>query len=152
MKIVNLKTEYLTNPLGLDIVQPRLTWNVVGEDIKFQKGFEIIYKVNNEQEKNVKVETSSTHYDFALKFNSRDLVFWKIRVQNEKGIWSDYSEEQHFSIGLLNKTDWHANWIYGNYSVSKKKRYPVDYFKKEFEVKDLENATLYITCLGIYEA
>ena len=152
MKIVNLKTEYLTNPLGLDIVQPRLTWNVVGEDIKFQKAFELIYKVNNEQEKNVKVETSSTHYDFSLKLNSRDLVFWKIRVQNEKGIWSDYSEEQHFSIGLLNKTDWYANWIYGNYSVSKKKRYPVDYFKKEFEVKDLENAILYITCLGIYEA
>lgn len=152
MKLVNLKTEYLTNPLGLDIVQPRLTWNIVGEDIKFQKAFELIYKVNNEQEKNVELETPSTHYDFVEKFNSRDLVFWKLRVQNEKGIWSDYCKEQHFSIGLLNKTDWYANWIYGDYSVSKKKRYPVDYFKKDFEVKDLENATLYITCLGIYEA
>ena len=152
MRLINLKTEYLVNPLGLDITQPRLTWNVAGDDIKFQKAFEIVYKVNNEQEKSVECETSSTHYDFVEKLNSRDFVSWKLRVQNEKGIWSDYSEEQHFSIGLLNKSDWHANWIYGDYNVSKKERYPVDYFKKEFEIEDLNSATLYITCLGIYEA
>ena len=152
MKLINIKTEYLVNPLGIDIVRPNITWNVVGEDIKYQKAFELIYKINNQEEKIANKETSSTHYQFEEELKSRDFVSYKIRVQNEQGEWSSYSEEQHFSIGLLNKSDWNARWIRGDYSVSKKQRYPVDYFKKSFEVKDLNKATLYITALGIYEA
>ena len=152
MKVINLKTEYLTNPLGIDITRPNLTWNVDGEDIKIQKTFEIIYKINNGEENKVLKETSSTCYEFEQELKSRDFVTYKVRVQNELGKWTNYSEEQHFSIGLLNKSDWTAKWIYGDYSVSKKQRYPVDCFKKTFEVKDLSKATLYITALGIYEA
>ena len=151
MKVINIKTEYLNNPLGLDIVRPNITWNVVGDDIKTQKAFEIVYRLNDE-EKTITKEISSTHYEFEEELKSRDFVSYQVRVQNEKGVWSPFSEEQHFSIGLLNKSDWSAKWIYGDYSVNKKKRYPVDYFKKEFEVADLSKATLYITALGIYEA
>ena len=152
MKVINLKTEYLTNPLGIDITHPNLTWNVDGDDIKFQKAFEVIYKINNDEEIKILKETSSTRYEFEQELKSREFVTYKVRVQNELGKWSDFSEEQHFSIGLLNKSDWTAKWIYGDYSVSKKQRYPVDYFRKTFEVKDLSKATLYITALGIYEA
>ena len=152
MKIVNIKTEYLTNPFGIDIIHPTLTWNVVGTDIKYQKAFEIIYKINNEDAKSIIKETSSTRYEFEEEFKSRDYVSYQIRIQNELGEWSLYSDEQYFSIGLLNKSDWSAKWIYGDYNVSKKERYPVDYFKKEFEVKEIKKAFLYITSLGIYEA
>ena len=152
MKIVNLKTEYLHNPLGLDIIHPRLTWIIEGNDIKYQKSFELVYKINNEEEIIVLKETSSMVYEFEKSLNSRDLVSWKVRVQNELGNWSEYSDEQHFSIGLLRKEDWSAKWIRGNYSVSKKERYPADYFEKEFDVEDVKSATLYITALGIYEA
>ena len=151
MKVINLKTEYLLNPLGIDIVHPTLTWNVSGDDIKFQKAFELAYTLNGEEFK-VSIETSSTHYQFEKELKSRDYVSWKVRVQNENGKWSDFSEEQCFSIGLLKKTDWSAKWIYGDYNVSKKERYPVDYFKKEFDLKEVRNATLYVTALGIYEA
>ena len=150
MKVINLKTEYLLNPLGIDIVHPTLTWNVSGDDIKFQKAFELAYTLNGEEFK-VSQETSSTHYQFEKELKSRDYVSWKVRVQNENGKWSDFSEEQCFSIGLLKKTDWSAKWIYGDYNVSKKERYPVDYFKKEFDLKEVRDATLYVTALGIYE-
>lgn len=30
MKAINLKTEYLTNPIGIDIQNPRLMWNCEG--------------------------------------------------------------------------------------------------------------------------
>ena len=152
MRVINIKTEYLHNPLGLDAVNPRITWNVVGQDIKQQKAFEIVYKLNDNEEECVKKETSSTYYDFGQSLKSRDYVSYKIRTQNEKGDWSDFSEENYFSIGLLNKSDWSAKWIYGDYNVSKKNRYPVDYFKKEFEVKVIKQSFLYISALGIYEA
>lgn len=152
MKVINLKTEYLKNPLGIDIVRPNITWNVVGEDIKHQTAFEITYRINGGEEKSVIKETSSTHCEFEESLKSRDYVTYSVSIKNENGKWSSKSEEQHFSIGLLNKSDWSAKWIRGDYSVSKKERYPVDYFKKEFDVKDIKGAILYITCLGIYEA
>ena len=151
MEIVNLKTEYLINPLGIDSVHPNLTWNIIGDGIEKQKAFEIIYKVNNGEGKKINKQTSSVHYQFEEALKSRDFVTWKLRIQNEKDVWSNYSKESFFSIGLLNKNDWTAKWIYGDYSVSKKKRYPVDYFKKEFDIKDISKAFLYITSLGIYE-
>lgn len=151
MKVINVKTEYLTNPLGLDATNPIVTWNINGEDIKLQKAFEITYKFNGGKERSILKETSSTKYTFEEKLSSVDYVSYKVRVQNEKGEWSSYSDEQYFSIGLLNKSDWVASWIYGDYDVSKKNRYPVDYFKKEFEVDDFSKAFLYITSLGIYE-
>ena len=152
MELINLKTEYLINPLGIDVIHPQLTWTVIGEDINEQKAFEIIYKINNDEEKKITKETSSVHYEFEEELKSRDYVIWKIRVKNEKDVWSIYSKDQNFSIGLLNRSDWTANWIYGDYTVSKKERYPVDYFKKEFDIEDISKAFLYITSLGIYEA
>ena len=151
MELIRLKTEYLTNPLGIDIVRPVLTWNVVSDDILSQSAFEIAYAVNGNSKTVVK-ETSSMRYEFEEELNSRDEVVWKIRVKNEKGDWSSYSEPQRFSIGLLHKEDWKAEWIRGNYEVSKKNRYPVDYFKKTFELKDVASAKLYISALGLYEA
>ena len=151
MKIINIKTEYLNNPLGLDIRSPRISWNLDGSDIKYQQAFEIVYRVNNSEEKKVEQSTSLMTYQFEEQFNSKEYVAYKVRVQNELGKWSDYSEGHYFSIGLLNKSDWRGKWIYGDYSVSTKKRYPVDYFKKEFELTNVNKAFLYITALGIYE-
>jgi len=147
-----MELEYLINPLGIDIIHPHLTWNIIGDDINNQIAFEITYKINGGEEKIINKETSSVCYEFEEELKSRDFVSWKIRVKNEKDIWSKYSKESYFSIGLLNKNDWSAKWIFGDYSVSKKQRYPVDYFKKEFEVDNLSKAFLYITSLGIYEA
>ena len=152
MKVINLKTEYLVNPLGIDITRPTISWNIVGDDIKFQKAFELLYKVDGGEEQKVFLEMSSTRYQFEKEFKSRNLVTWKVRILNEENKWSDYSEEQFFSIGLLNRSDWSAKWIYGDYFVSKKERYPVDYFKKEFDLKEVRDAVLYISALGIYEA
>lgn len=152
MKLANLKTEYLSNPLGIDVVRPRLSWTIEGDDLIIQTAFELVYVKNGGPEKTVHQDTSSMTYVFEEELKSRDVVTWKVRVKNEKDVWSSYSQTQQFSLGLLQKRDWSAKWIYGNYRVSKKERYPVDYFQKKFEVKDLKDAKLYITALGLYEA
>ncbi len=152
MNVSSLKTEYLNNPQGIDIVHPRLSWTIEGDDLIKQTAFEIVYRRNGGEEKVVYQESSSMTYRFEEELKSRDFLTWKVRVQNERGAWSAYSEQQHFSIGLLNKSDWSAKWIYGNYPVSKKQRYPVDCFRKKFVVKDPKEAKLYISALGLYEA
>ena len=148
MKINNVTVEYLNNPIGIDVTSPRIRWTL--EEIKHQSKYQIVYSVNNKEEKVVEKTTSDMFYDFEESFNSRDIVLFKIKVfdENNKSVISD---ENRFEIGLLNKSDWTGKWISGNYHP-KKQRYPVDYFSKEFDVSSIKKARLYITACGIYEA
>ena len=150
MKVNNILIEYLDNPIGIGITNPRITWTDDG--LTKQKAFEIIYKINDKKEITDLVYSSSMNYIFKESFNSRDTVEFKIRISDENDKWSDFSELHHFEMGLINKDDFIAKWISGNYKPNKKERYPVDYFKKEFEIKSLDKARLYISACGIYEA
>ena len=44
MKVNNILCEYLNNPIGLGIRNPRITWNDL--DVISQKAFEVKYSVN----------------------------------------------------------------------------------------------------------
>lgn len=57
-------------------------------------------------------------------------------------------------MGLLEKNDWSAEWITGDYVPKKKERYPVDCFKRSFVVKDghkIKKARAYMSACGLYE-
>lgn len=149
MKATRLRCEYLDNPCGIDIPSPRLSWNVEG--LKKQTKAEISYRINDGEEKIQSVDSDKMMVPLKEELKSRDHVEWKVRIYDENNNVSPYSEPSYFSIGLLNKEDWKAKWIKGDYKVSKKKRYPVDVFYKEFSLESIESATLYISALGLYE-
>lgn len=150
MKAINLKVEYLNNPLGVDFKRPIFTWNVIG--CKYQSAFKIDVYVNDQFKFTTgKIESRSTRYQYLEKLNSRDFVKWVLVCFDENNNQSEIAEA-HFEMGLLKKEDWKASWITGNYKVDKKKRYPVDIFRKKFNVSSVQKARLYITSLGLYEA
>lgn len=152
MKAVNLKTEYLRNPLGIDIVQPRFSWNCEG-GVK-QTSYQIITKVNDETVwDSGKVESSSmVHIPYGGKaLKSRECVNWSVKLWDENGEEGEVSHS-FFELGLLDVSDWKAKWITGNYKVKRKERYPVDCFRKGISVtKEVKSARLYITACGLYE-
>ncbi|MBQ4424812.1 MAG: family 78 glycoside hydrolase catalytic domain [Lachnospiraceae bacterium] len=146
MKAIRLKTEHLFNPLGIDILKPRLMWNCEG-GVK-QTAYEIV----TEKWQSGKVESSAMHAEYPLPLRSRERVNWKVRLWDENGEPGEWSEA-FFEMGLLFAMDWKATWITGNYSVNKKERYPVDCFRKAFAIgKPVRSARLYITACGLYEA
>lgn len=149
MKISNINVEYLKNPIGIDITKPRIRWNL--ENVDKQKAFEIIYQLNNQDEEVIHIDSDNMYYDFEKTFSSRDVISFRIKVFNENNEYIE-SDTQYFEIGLLNKKDWLAKWITGNYKVNKNKRYPVDCFLKEFDSQNVVKARLYISCCGLYEA
>ena len=153
MRAVNLRTEYLQNPLGIDITAPRLCWNC--EDGIRQTAYQIIAKVNGETVWNSgKVESSTmTHIPYGgPELHSRERVYWSVKLWDEKGEGGEISHS-FFEMGLLNASDWKAKWITGNYKVRKSERYPVDCFRKKVSVtKVVKSARLYITACGLYEA
>lgn len=151
---VNLKTEYLRNPLGIDIEEPRLMWNVA-EAIK-QSAYVVQVEIEGRLAyTSEKVETDEMSAIIPVALKSRDSVSWQVKLYNESGEEGPWSESADFEMGLLRPSDWKAKWIMGNYTHSKKKkvRYPVDYFKKEFKASgEIVKARLYITANGVYEA
>lgn len=159
MRAVNLRTEYLKNPLGIDIRKPRFFWNCEGGTK--QSAYQI-YAVNEENTvvwDSGRVESDAmTHIPYEGKeLCSRERVTWKVRLWDENSVEGGWSEEAFFEMGLLKKEDWKAEWITGDYKPNKKDRYPVDCFRKKFQLKvskteKIVKARAYITACGIYEA
>ena len=90
----------------------------------------------------------------ASALSSRDKVSWTVRLWDENDMPGEISEEATFELGLIDLSDWKAKWISGNYKVNKKERYPVDCFRKIFDIpedKTVKNARAYMTACGIYE-
>ena len=143
MKAIRLKTEYLQNPLGIDIQHPRLMWNCEG-GLK-----QTAYRIVTEKWDSGKVESDSMHAEYPEDLHDRERVNWKVLLWDENNECGDWSEA-YFEYGI---SSWEAKWITGNYRVNKKKRYPVDCFRREFCVKQpVKRARLYITACGLYEA
>lgn len=153
MKAVRLRCEYLKDPVGIDIVRPRLMWNC--EDGVKQTAYEL-EAVSDEGRplwRSGAVESSSMLARYAGKpLASRAAVRWRVRLRDENGVWGEWSEWALFELGLLSASDWEAKWISGGCRVNRRRRYPVDCFRRRFTVGDIKRARLYITACGLYEA
>lgn len=153
MIAVNLKTEYLKNPLGIDLPQPRLFWNCDGGVT--QTAYQILCRDNTGAIlwDSGKIAGYAMRVRYAGKaLGSRCHVLWQVRLWDEADAPGEWSEEAFFELGLLQASDWQAKWITGNYRVNRKHRYPVDCFRKIFSTEAVEKARLYITACGEYEA
>ena len=151
MKAIRLRTEYLTNPIGIDIPRPRFFWNC--EDGIKQTAYRIVARTGGKTIWNTgKVESSSMTgitYD-GPELQSRQRVEWSVQLWDENGIEGE-SASAFFEMGLLNADDWAAKWISGDYKVNKKERYPADCFRKSFSAENVVSARLYVTACGLYE-
>ena len=174
MKAVRIKVEGLFEPLGIDVTNPRISWNCEG-GIK-QSAYQII----SAKWDSGKVISDEMSVVYPLEPSSRERVDFRIKLWDENDK-EEISEPAFFEMGLLDKTDWKAKWISGNYKADdrtyKKKqllkdnfvlnglnyvfekmkpvnieRYPVDCFRKCFSIdKEIKEARLYIAACGIYE-
>ena len=151
MKAIDLRTEYLVNPIGIDIRHPRLMWNCDG-GIK-QTAYRIVAKSDGKIVwDSGKVSSSSMRAEYPLDLPSRERTIWNVTLWDENDYEGEPSETAFFETGLLSASDFTAKWISGNYRVNKTKRYPVDCFKKQFNAENIAKARLYITACGLYEA
>lgn len=152
MKATELKLEYLSAPIGIDIVKPRFFWNCEGGEK--QTAYRIVCTRNGKAVwDSGKVESSSmTRIAYEGEtLRSRDEILWAVQLWDEQGHPGEISSSR-FELGLLDAADWKAKWISGDYTPNPTKRYPVDCFRKCFGVKGFIKARLYITACGVYEA
>ena len=94
---------------------------------------------------------------FGIRYNgkmlaSKQRVYWKVKVWNEEGAESDWSEAAFFEMGLLEQQDWKGVWI-GQGDGWKGDKSAAPQFVCDFSVRDKEKITaarLYISGLGIF--
>ena len=119
---MNLRCEYLVDPLGIDETAPRLSWEMVDPRRgAAQTAYRIL--VADDPDKLGADEGSlwdtgriasdqSSHVVYEGKpLRSRMRVWWKVRVWDRDGEPSPWSAPAHWSMGLLEPGDWHAKWV-----------------------------------------
>lgn len=151
MKAVNLKTEHLINPIGIDVKTPYLSWNCDGG--KKQTAYEIEAVCEGKVIWNSGKIGSSQMYDtLGVKVQSRQNIFWKVRLWDENECAGEWSEDAFFEMGILEKEQFVAKWINPELVCNPDLHKPASYLKKSFLLENNGRARLYITCHGLYEA
>ncbi len=117
-----LRCEYRVNPLGIDVVQPRLSWTLESQQrAQAQSAYQILVAGSEEnlrQNKgdiwdSGKVESDRSNqvvYE-GKPLQSRMYCYWKVRVWDKEGKVSAWSEPAMWTVGLLGPDDWQAQWI-----------------------------------------
>ncbi|MHB8655844.1 MAG: alpha-L-rhamnosidase [Terriglobia bacterium] len=148
----NLRCEYLANPRGIDVLQPRFSWVLEhtgrGEtqtayQVLVSTHAESLMKDQGDQWDSGKVTSDdSTQIDYKGKpLASGQTYYWKVKYWDKEGSAGPYSDSAHFEMGLLSRDDWKGQWIGG-----------ANQLRNEFELPEsVVRARAYVTGVGYYE-
>jgi len=155
VSVVNLLTENVMNPVGLDISQPRFTWQLNSEKRNISQ---VAYELKVTQGKTDvwltgKVSSSqSVHVVYnGPQLQSGNKYTWQVRVIDNEGKTSSWSKPATFQMAFLNASDWKAKWIQPDFTEDSMRPSPL--MRKDFILsKKVASATAYITAHGMYDA
>ena len=161
-EVGQLICEYKTDPVGIDVAKPRLSWQMTSTDNGVaQTAYEVraaesAEKLNSGKliwstGKVVSSQSVSVVYEGpALTSGSR--VYWQVRVWDNKDKATTWSQVAFWEMGILKPSDWKASWITFGKPKEIKESLPSQYFRKEFSLtKKVKSARVYATSLGFYE-
>ncbi|MCC6822345.1 MAG: family 78 glycoside hydrolase catalytic domain [Verrucomicrobia subdivision 3 bacterium] len=121
-KVGELRCEFLKNPSGIDVTEPRLSWILESKQRgDRQTAYQVLVATTPEKLKpgaadlwdSGKVASDqSIHVCYAGQpLPSRQPCFWKIRVWDQHSRASAWSALATWSMGLLHPDDWQGHWI-----------------------------------------
>jgi hypothetical protein len=173
----------LENPLGIEALRPRLSWQLeamnkdqqTGEDLRGLR--QTAYRILVASSASLLAKDAGDLWDtgktlsnltIQLGYSGKELksnrmYYWKVRVWDQRGSASEWSDTARWQMGLLHAEDWKAKWIAAepdveNADVNAKKitnpppPRPLPIFRHGFNLaKPVARAVVYISGLGQYE-
>lgn len=117
-----LRCEYRVDPAGIDVVNPRLSWTLESSQRgQTQTAYQVLVASSLEQLENNtgnlwdsgKIQSDETR---AIVYGGEPLTsgedcFWKVKVWDKGGTDCGWSASAKWSMGLLNPSDWQAQWV-----------------------------------------
>jgi alpha-L-rhamnosidase len=158
-----LQCEYKTNPLGIDIPQPRLSWQIVdGERGWLQSAYQIRVArslaalsqgASLVWDSGKVLSEESVHREYAgPALQSAARYYWQVRVWDAQGRASVWSEPAWWEMGLLTAVDWQASWIEPDLEEDAARSNPCPLLRREFALRGaVKSARAYVTSHGLYE-
>lgn len=156
-EVKELTCEYHTNPVGMDVQKPRLSWQIVsdGQNV-LQSAYEI--KVSDQSGKLLwnsgKVNSGQSVdavYD-GPALRSMQRVLWQVRIWDNQGKPTAWSAPASWEMGILEPESWKASWITLGSEPDVKGSKPSQYFRKDFAAaKKVQSARVYVTSQGLYQ-
>ncbi|MEI7830396.1 MAG: family 78 glycoside hydrolase catalytic domain [Prolixibacteraceae bacterium] len=163
-EVADLRCEYLTNPTGIDVPIPRLSWKMKSaKQGATQTAYHILVASSDSllrQDKGDLWDSGMTKSDQSSQveyhgkpLNSGEFVYWKVRIRNQKHFSSPWSKSAWWEMGLLKKEDWKALWIGAPEAINTGNwKLPAPQFRREVNLsKPIKKARAYISGLGYYE-
>ncbi len=163
--VEGLRCEYLSNPLGIDVAKPRLSWRLApGSNGLRQAAWQILVASTPETLRNNKGDlwdsgrVNSQESTF-VPYGGRPLAsgtecFWKVRVWRQDGSATPWSEPARWSMGVLTESEWSARFIGQARPAGVKEGTPLPFpwLRKTFDLKEKpRRAAAYVNALGYYE-
>ena len=167
VRVTDLRTELLVDPMSIDTPTPRLGWRIEAarNDVR-QVRYRLIVSSTRENAERMKGDLWDTTVDSdqsqwvryagkPLRSNTR--CYWRVQVTTKECItrWSDIAM---WNVGLLTESDWSGRWIGLPQAMPwdeevEHSHLSARYLRKTFDTdKPVRQATLYICGLGMYEA
>ncbi|MGB8491667.1 MAG: family 78 glycoside hydrolase catalytic domain [Bacteroidales bacterium] len=159
LSVYDLTCEHRKDPVGVDVQQPRLSWKIKcpGTDI-MQSAYSLRVATDKRfGSSKVVWESGKTISDESVlvPFGGSGLepgerYYWQVKVWDNKGRQSGWSETAFWETGLMSPAGWKAKWIE---LESDTNRYsPSPHFRKEFSItRPVRSARVYVTSHGFYE-
>ena len=163
VSIAGLKCEYKINPLGLDVLRPRLSWQISTEERGWkQSAYQIRVALSPEaldqgqglvwDSSKVASRESIQRIYAGPQLLSGRRYYWRVRVWDARGQPCPWSEIAWWEMGLLLPQDWRASWIEPGLPEDVQKSNPCPMLRKEFQLhRRVISARAYVTSLGLYQ-
>ncbi len=153
LSVSQLRTEHLTDPVGIGERRPLLSWEVSDAsrrgvtqsayEIRVKSGGRTVWRTG----KVASAESAGVFYD-GTPLTSDTRYTWQVRVWDDRGKASAWSRPAFWRTGLFDVGEWQARWIEPAVSDDL-----AAMFRRTFRVtKPVAEATVYVTAHGIYEA
>lgn len=151
LQLVDLRTEYRINPLGIDAVSPRFSWKLQSDECNtMQSSYRIIVRRMEEtvwDSTEVLGDTS-----ICVRYAGTDLVpetRYEVTVEIKDNHGNTANAAGWFETGLMTYTNMQANWITHGFADDLE---PCAVFVKNFTLRgQAAKARLYASSLGVYE-
>lgn len=133
--VVSPRVENLTNPAGIETLQPRLSWQITSTGRAIMQAKYRILVADDQSKLNLATgnmwdtQIVPSEQSLWIPYGGKPLeagktYFWKVQVWDNQGQMSDWSSDTaKFTVGLMQPADWsNAQWI-GYDELDAAKRY-----------------------------
>ena len=109
MYAVNLKTNHLTNPIGIDADGLFLSWTCAGGIRQTAYRIRMLQADETVWDSGI-VKTNEMHAQCPLQIGSWTRIGWTVQLWDENGETQEPAEAAYFETGLKQE-DWQAKWV-----------------------------------------